>query len=130
MCTAVALLRKDEGSDYGVEFPDFPGCVTAGRSHDEAREMASEALELHIEGMQEDGKAIPKPSSLDDIMADPESASAVVFLVEIAGHPVKSVRINVMLPADLIEAIDKATSNRSRFLAEAARQKLRRGSLV
>ena len=46
MPSYVALLRKDEGSDYGVEFPDFPGCVTAGRSLDEARTMAAEALEL------------------------------------------------------------------------------------
>ncbi len=125
MTSYVALLRKDEGSDYGVEFPDFPGCVTAGRSLDEARKMAAEALELHIEGMQEDGGAIPEPSSLDAIMTDPENANAVVFLVDVATRPAKSVRINIMLPADLIEAIDKVSRNRSGFLAEAARLKLR-----
>jgi predicted RNase H-like HicB family nuclease len=125
MTSYVALLRKDKGSDYGVEFPDFPGCVTAGRSLDEARKMAAEALELHIEGMQEDGEAIPEPSSLDAIMTDPENASAVVFLVDAATRPAKSVRINIMLPADLIEAIDKVSRNRSGFLAEAARLKLR-----
>ena len=32
----VALIRKEDGSDYGVEFPDFPGCVTAGSDLDEA----------------------------------------------------------------------------------------------
>ncbi len=125
MTSYVALLRKDESSDYGVEFPDFPGCVTAGRSLDEARKMAAEALELHIEGMQEDGGAIPEPSSLDAIMTDPENASAVVFQVDVATRPAKSVRINIMLPADLIEAIDKVSRNRSGFLAEAARLKLR-----
>jgi predicted RNase H-like HicB family nuclease len=125
MTSYVALLRKDEGSDFGVEFPDFPGCVTAGRSLDEARKMASEALELHIEGLQEDGEAIPEPYSLDSIMADPENAGAVVFLVDAATGPIKSMRVNVMLPVDLIKAIDKATGNRSRFLAEAARLKLR-----
>ncbi len=125
MTSYVALLRKDKGSDYGVEFPDFPGCVTAGRSLDEARKMAAEALKLHIEGMQEDGEAIPDPSSLDAIMTDPENASAVVFLVDAATRPAKSVRINIMLPADLIEAIDKVSRNRSGFLAEAARLKLR-----
>ena len=30
MAEYVALLHRDEGSDYGVSFPDFPGCVTAG----------------------------------------------------------------------------------------------------
>jgi metal-responsive CopG/Arc/MetJ family transcriptional regulator len=34
------------------------------------------------------------------------------------------VRVNVSLPADLVEAIDRASNNRSRFLAEAAREKL------
>ena len=57
MANYIALMRKGEGSDYGVEFPDFPGCVTAGRTLDEARRMAAEALALHVEGLREDGEA-------------------------------------------------------------------------
>lgn len=124
MTSYIALLRKDADSDYGVEFPDFPGCITAGTSLEEARRMAAEALDLHLAGMREDGEATPEPSGLDGIMADPENASAVVFLVETAGRPARSVRINVMLPEDLIRDIDRVTTNRSRFLAEAARLKL------
>ena len=33
----IALLHKDPKSDYGVSFPDLPGCITAGRTLDEAR---------------------------------------------------------------------------------------------
>ena len=44
----IAFLRKDDGSDYGVEFPDVPGCVSAGRTVEEARTMAAEALAGHI----------------------------------------------------------------------------------
>ena len=40
MTSYIALLRKEKGSDYGVEFPDFPGCVTAGRTLEAAREAA------------------------------------------------------------------------------------------
>ena len=40
MASYVALIRKDPASDYGVDFPDFPGCVTAGRTLEEARRMA------------------------------------------------------------------------------------------
>ncbi len=58
----IAYLHKDPKSDFGVSFTDFPGCVTAGRTLDEARRMAEQALALHIEGMAEDGEAIPKPS--------------------------------------------------------------------
>jgi len=36
MANYIALLQKEEDSDFGVSFPDFPGCVTAGRTLDEA----------------------------------------------------------------------------------------------
>jgi predicted RNase H-like HicB family nuclease len=68
MTEYIALLHKDRDSDYGVSFPDFPGCITAGMTLEEAQRMAAEALAFHIEGMIEDGDAIPDPSTLDAIM--------------------------------------------------------------
>lgn len=124
MTAYIALLRRDRASDFGVDFPDFPGCVTAGRTLEEARRMAVEALELHVEGMMADREPIPEPSSLDDIMSDPDSAGGVAILVDVATKPAKSVRINVMLPEDVVQAIDRTTKNRSRFLADAAKSKL------
>ena len=59
MTAYIALLRKQPRSDFGVDFPDFPGCITAGRTLDEARRMASEALLFHVDGMREDGTSIP-----------------------------------------------------------------------
>src|ERR1039457_1922061 len=79
----IAYLHKDRKSDYGVSFPDFPGCVTAGKTLDEARRMAVEALSLHIEGMMEDGEAIPEPSTLDALANDPAMKGAVAFLVNV-----------------------------------------------
>ncbi len=57
----IALIHKDGDSDYGVSFPDLPGCISAGADLDEARSMAAEALALHVEGMAEDGLAVPEP---------------------------------------------------------------------
>jgi predicted RNase H-like HicB family nuclease len=62
----IAYLHKDRKSDFGVSFPDLPGCVTAGKTLDAARCMAAEALALHIGGMAEDGEPIPEPSTIDD----------------------------------------------------------------
>lgn len=118
------LLRKDTDSDFGVSFPDFPGCVTAGRTLDEAQRMAREALEFHIKGMVEDGDPVPEPSSLDAIMKDPDNRDGVVIIVSVAPNPARSMRINVMLPADIVAAIDRITRNRSRWLADAAKAKL------
>jgi predicted RNase H-like HicB family nuclease len=46
----VAYLHKEKASDFGVSFPDFPGCVTAGKTLEEARAMAVEALTMHMAG--------------------------------------------------------------------------------
>ncbi len=123
MTAYVALLRKQTDSDFGVDFPDFPGCITAGETLEDARRMAAEALQLHIEGMIEDGDPIPAPSGLEEIMADPNHRDGVAVLIDaVIRRP--AVRVNVSLPPDLLEAIDRVSQNRSRFLADAARQKL------
>ena len=70
MANYIAIVHKDSKSDFGVSFPDFPGCITAGSSIDEAKDMANDALSLHIKGMMEDGENIPTPSKLEDIMED------------------------------------------------------------
>ena len=82
MIAYIALIRKDRASDYGVEFPDFPGCVTAGPTLDEARQMAAEALGFHIGGMVEDHATTPAPSSLDAVMAQPDNRDAVAVLID------------------------------------------------
>ena len=84
MPSYIALIHKDPDSDYGVSFPDFPGCISVGATLDEARGMAEEALAFHIDGMTEDGNAIPEPSSLETIMADRQNLDAVAswFLVQ------------------------------------------------
>jgi predicted RNase H-like HicB family nuclease len=37
----IALIHKDADGDFGVSFPDLPGCVSAGSTLDEARELAA-----------------------------------------------------------------------------------------
>ena len=53
------LIHKDTYSDYGVNFPDLPGCIAAGRAVEEAREMAAEALSLHLEALTTQGHKVP-----------------------------------------------------------------------
>jgi predicted RNase H-like HicB family nuclease len=102
----IAYLHKDKNSDYGVSFPDFPGCVTAGTTLEEARRMAAEALSFHVAGMMEDNEELPKPSSLDDLHNDPAMKVAVAFLTELR-EPEKTVRINITARASQITEIDR-----------------------
>ena len=77
----IGLVHKDPGSDYGVSFPDLPGCATAGSTLEEAREMAAEALALHLEGLQEGGAPVPPPSSANTVIAHPDAADALAIIV-------------------------------------------------
>ena len=124
----IALIHKDATSDFGVSFPDLPGCVTAGASLDEARDMAREALAFHLEGMAEDGEAIPEPSSLEAVMADAVNRDGVAILVPAPERAAKSIRVNVTLPEDVLQAIDRHAQahglTRSGFLASAAKRAL------
>ena len=113
---------KDSKSDFGVSFPDFPGCVTAGKTLEEARRMAAEALALHIGGMAEDGEAIPPPSTIDDVAADPAMRGAVAFLV--SADLEKTVRVNITARESQIDAIDRrageAGMTRSAYMVQSA----------
>jgi predicted RNase H-like HicB family nuclease len=124
MPSYIGLIRKDTDSDFGVDFPDFPGCVTAGSTIEEARRLAEEALQMHVEGMAEDDEPLPEPSSLDAIMADPANADAVAFLISLPEGMDRTVRVNITLPERLLRRIDARARNRSAFLARAAEKAL------
>ena len=130
MTSYIALLRKDTDSDYGVEFPDFPGCVTAGENLDEARRMAEEALTFHIEGMLEDSAPLPEPSGLEAVMANPENRQAVALLVDVPEPSSAIVRIDLDLPETTLREVDAQARSkgisRSEFLVKAALDALRK----
>lgn len=120
----IALIHKESGSDFGVSFPDFPGAITAGRTLDDARAMAEEALGFHLDGLIEDGAAIPEPSRLEQVMADPANRDGVAILVPVRTSSGRAVRVNVTLPEDVLAKIDRYAKKhgftRSGFLAKAA----------
>ena len=125
MANYIAVVHKDPKSDFGVSFPDFPGCITAGSSIDEAKDMAHDALSLHIRGMLEDGENIPVPSKLEDIMGDPDySDAAAILVVTVSEAKSRSVRVNITVPEDILRKIDtvakKRGMSRSSFLVQAA----------
>ena len=124
----LATIHKDPDSDYGVSFPDLPGCVSAGIDLDEARDMAAEALALHLEGLVADGDPIPYPSSLETVMSDPNNRDGVAILVPAPETPIRAVRVNITLPEDVLREIDAYAASkgftRSGFLANAARNAL------
>lgn len=59
------LLSQDEDGYFVVEVPSLPGCISQGETREAALENTKEAIELHIEVLQERGKPIPENTSLD-----------------------------------------------------------------
>ncbi len=120
----IAVVKKSKCSDYEVIFPDFPSCITAGRTLEEAKEMAQEALQFHIDGIIEDKEEIPNPLTLDKIKTKYKKYE--VFLVMSVKIPSKAIRINITIDEKFLRKLDKYlethNGNRSSFFMEAARQ--------
>ncbi len=118
-----AVVHKDDDSDYGVSFPDLPGCVTAGSTAQEALANAVEVLALHVSGLVAEGMEVPAPSAFD--LAAAEREGGTLTYVPLLGARGGKRRLNITLDEYLIGEIDAvAEGNRSEFLAEAARLKL------
>jgi predicted RNase H-like HicB family nuclease len=120
----VAYIRKDADSDFGVEFPDLPGCFSAGSTVEEALAMAEDALAGHLSVLIDHGDPVPVPRSIDQLLVDPERGDALAVLVPADPDLHKPERVNVSLSRSLLKRIDARASNRSRFLTEAAEAKL------
>ncbi len=125
MANYIAVVHKNPNSDFGVSFPDFAGCITAGGTIDEAKDMAHDALSLHVKGMLEDSEDIPVPSKFEDVMDDSDySNSAAILVVSVSEVKPRSVRVNITVPEDMLRKIDnvakKRGMSRSFFLVHAA----------
>lgn len=126
----VAIVHKEKNSDYGVSFPDFPGCVTAGRTLEEAKAMAQEVLEGHITLMREEMLPIPAPSSLDEVVAAMQNKYRktihAYFFVNVKAPAKKVTRFNATMEEALLNEVDSTARSlgltRSGFLAQAARE--------
>lgn len=122
----VAIIERG-AEGFGAFFPDFPGCVSAGDTIQETARNAEEALRGHVAAMIRDGDAIPSPTALDDIPADPDVIEAARVMVP-ASLPGRALRLNISLDEGLVGEIDRSAAtlgmSRSAFLADAARRVL------
>lgn len=115
----------DDG--ISVFFPDLPGCLTCGKSDEEASKMAEDVLGLYLCGIEESDDEIPEPSKGNEITLEPNQR---IFLVRVwmpkARNEVKPVYVKktLTIPSFLNMAAREANINFSNVLQEALRQKL------
>jgi predicted RNase H-like HicB family nuclease len=121
LATYLGVVEAGEHG-FGVFCPSVPGCVSAGDTLLEAMENGEQALAAHIELLAQGGEDIPESSTSAEVDDDIEVTAYFLAHVELPG---KTVRINVTIDEGLVARIDRVASNRSAFLAEAARERLR-----
>jgi len=61
-----AIVIENAGANYSAYVLDLPGCVATGATVAEVEQAIREAIELHLQGMRQDGTPIPEPSSQVD----------------------------------------------------------------
>ncbi len=62
------VIYEKGPTSWGAYVPDLPGVISVGDSQQEVERLILEAIEFHIEGMREEGLAIPPPSSFAGVV--------------------------------------------------------------
>jgi predicted RNase H-like HicB family nuclease len=129
----LGVVEKDADSAFGMWFPDMPGCFPAADDFEDLPRVAAEVLRMHVEAMESNGRDVPVPRAIAEVMADREvrrslKEGATTMLVPLLADPGRTVRVNVTVDRGLLEQIDEAAEarglTRSAFLAQAAREKI------
>jgi predicted RNase H-like HicB family nuclease len=57
------IIIEETSEGYSAYSPDLPGCVSTGATRSEAEESMREAIAFHLEGLKQEGYAVPEPHS-------------------------------------------------------------------
>ena len=63
----VIIERTETG--YSAYVPDLPGCITVGDTIDQTKTYIKEAIELYIEELKAEGKNVPEPNTVSDVIS-------------------------------------------------------------
>ena len=55
------IILEHGESSYGAFVLELPGCISAGETREETLQLINEAIEFHLEGLQEESQDIPNP---------------------------------------------------------------------
>jgi predicted RNase H-like HicB family nuclease len=66
----LVVIEKTE-NNFGAYVPDLPGCVAVAQSLEEVVRLIREAVQFHIDGLQQDGLPIPPPVTVCEYVDAP-----------------------------------------------------------
>lgn len=101
-----AVLERGPKNTFGAWFPDFPDCVAAGPSQDDAIKRAESALAHTIDRLAERESPLPSATPIENIVI-PKGCKFIAFFVVGVEPPDPSERVNIYLSKSLIARIDE-----------------------
>lgn len=117
---ALFHFNGNDGS-YTITYPDLPGCVSEGKSLENALYMAQDALRQWLECTIEVGQEIPDASRVEDIALE---QGEFVNLIRAELKDARAIRRTVSIPKWLYDAAASANLSLSRVLQEALKERL------
>ena len=124
----VAVIHpRANGNGYECRVPDMPGCITSGKTLEEAIDMIDDAANLWSCDIETDGRTIPVATDYQQIEHEEGDILQVVKVdteAYLEKNDTRTVRKNVSLPAWMVKQADKRGINCSKVLQEALRARL------
>ena len=118
-----AIFHEEDGG-YWVEFPDLDGCITEGDTREEALEMAEEVLGLFLVSLEEQGKEIPQPTSIENVSAIDGFVTYIATNMNRYRRNTKAVKKMVSIPEWLSIEAEKNNISLSKVLQESLLAKI------
>ena len=124
----VAVIHpRANGNGYECRVPDMPGCITSGKTLEEAIDMIDDAANLWSCDIETDGRTIPVATDYQQIEHEEGDILQVVKVdteAYLEKNDTRTIRKNVSLPAWMVTLADKRGINCSKVLQEALRARL------
>ena len=120
----IAIEPGTDTTAVGVIVPDLPGCFSAGGTLEDALAGAEEAAAAWIDATLDRGRAIPQPSSLDDLRSNPDFAGWIFGVITVDPSLLDDTveRVNITLPRRILKRLDAlaraAGESRSGYIAQ------------
>ena len=121
------IFRPAENGYYAINVPNLPGCLTQGKSLQDAFDMVQDAIALWICDAEDNNESIPSPSNIHEIVRDEVEFVSLISVDTTEYRAIidnKAVKKTLTIPSWLNRAAEKQHLNFSQILQEALKERL------
>jgi predicted RNase H-like HicB family nuclease len=116
-----AVFHKNEDESYTIAYPDFPGCISEGKTLGNAMYMAQSALTQWIGYLSDKKQEIPQASAIEDVSV---KLGEFVNLTYVEVKDGRAVKRTVSIPKWMDDKVIQSGLSLSRVLQEALSERL------